>query len=140
MIRRPPRSTLSSSSAASDVYKRQVPIHRGGIHLVEKLPRSRLIPRHDAVRVRGAIMVNVINSLPDPIYHAYVEDVIIVLGEPILLRGSPDFGLQVSAFGIQDGFSLGVHAQLDLLLTEPLRDRRQEDAGYLAVHQQCLHR
>src|SRR5664280_3855347 len=28
MIRRPPRSTLSSSSAASDVYKRQA--HRGG--------------------------------------------------------------------------------------------------------------
>eukprot|EP00658_Telonema_sp_P-2_P070808 TRINITY_DN60202_c0_g1_i2.p1 TRINITY_DN60202_c0_g1~~TRINITY_DN60202_c0_g1_i2.p1 ORF type:complete len:183 (+),score=32.47 TRINITY_DN60202_c0_g1_i2:142-690(+) len=30
MIRRPPRSTLSSSSAASDVYKRQVPEH---VHL-----------------------------------------------------------------------------------------------------------
>src|SRR5664280_3900885 len=29
MIRRPPRSTLSSSSAASDVYKRQVPCGRG---------------------------------------------------------------------------------------------------------------
>src|SRR5674536_303542 len=29
MIRRPPRSTLSSSSAASDVYKRQRP-HRAG--------------------------------------------------------------------------------------------------------------
>ena len=29
MIRRPPRSTLSSSSAASDVYKRQFP-HSGG--------------------------------------------------------------------------------------------------------------
>eukprot|EP00658_Telonema_sp_P-2_P005361 TRINITY_DN12004_c0_g1_i2.p2 TRINITY_DN12004_c0_g1~~TRINITY_DN12004_c0_g1_i2.p2 ORF type:complete len:119 (-),score=33.09 TRINITY_DN12004_c0_g1_i2:51-407(-) len=28
MIRRPPRSTLSSSSAASDVYKRQVLWHR----------------------------------------------------------------------------------------------------------------
>src|SRR5665648_794959 len=27
MIRRPPRSTLSSSSAASDVYKRQVMVH-----------------------------------------------------------------------------------------------------------------
>ena len=27
MIRRPPRSTLSSSSAASDVYKRQVIVH-----------------------------------------------------------------------------------------------------------------
>src|SRR5674536_208507 len=28
MIRRPPRSTLSSSSAASDVYKRQAPARR----------------------------------------------------------------------------------------------------------------
>ena len=33
MIRRPPRSTLSSSSAASDVYKRQIPIgHADGIN------------------------------------------------------------------------------------------------------------
>eukprot|EP00658_Telonema_sp_P-2_P000184 TRINITY_DN10059_c0_g1_i5.p1 TRINITY_DN10059_c0_g1~~TRINITY_DN10059_c0_g1_i5.p1 ORF type:complete len:119 (+),score=25.58 TRINITY_DN10059_c0_g1_i5:126-482(+) len=35
MIRRPPRSTLSSSSAASDVYKRQKPegSGQGGDHL-----------------------------------------------------------------------------------------------------------
>src|SRR5664280_3429368 len=33
MIRRPPRSTLSSSSAASDVYKRKIP---GGIMAVEQ--------------------------------------------------------------------------------------------------------
>src|SRR5674536_184143 len=34
MIRRPPRSTLSSSSAASDVYKRQLMGKRGGaIHV-----------------------------------------------------------------------------------------------------------
>src|SRR5665648_46309 len=33
MIRRPPRSTLSSSSAASDVYKRQG--HTGAVHNVE---------------------------------------------------------------------------------------------------------
>src|SRR5664279_6510575 len=34
MIRRPPRSTLSSSSAASDVYKRQIRNHdvNGSIH------------------------------------------------------------------------------------------------------------
>eukprot|EP00656_Telonema_subtile_P009137 TRINITY_DN14282_c0_g1_i1.p1 TRINITY_DN14282_c0_g1~~TRINITY_DN14282_c0_g1_i1.p1 ORF type:complete len:103 (+),score=24.51 TRINITY_DN14282_c0_g1_i1:78-386(+) len=31
MIRRPPRSTLSSSSAASDVYKRQVSTQSTGI-------------------------------------------------------------------------------------------------------------
>ena len=30
MIRRPPRSTLSASSAASDVYKRQILIASGG--------------------------------------------------------------------------------------------------------------
>src|SRR5674536_211584 len=33
MIRRPPRSTLSSSSAASDVYKRQVGLFGGGLGL-----------------------------------------------------------------------------------------------------------
>src|SRR5664279_1096048 len=32
MIRRPPRSTLSSSSAASDVYKRQVHLQRNALH------------------------------------------------------------------------------------------------------------
>src|SRR5678815_5965621 len=31
MIRRPPRSTLDRSSAASDVYKRQAPPHPGGV-------------------------------------------------------------------------------------------------------------
>src|SRR5664280_3123235 len=31
MIRRPPRSTLSSSSAASDVYKRQLHLLEGGV-------------------------------------------------------------------------------------------------------------
>src|SRR5664279_5587175 len=35
MIRRPPRSTLSSSSAASDVYKRQVSAIGGSGDLVE---------------------------------------------------------------------------------------------------------
>src|SRR5664279_318317 len=60
MIRRPPRSTLSSSSAASDVYKRQVPdsTHRppgveqeaahGGFEVEIGCPPSRLPKlRHD---------------------------------------------------------------------------------------------
>src|SRR5450756_3242899 len=38
MIRRPPRSTQSRSSAASDVYKRQVPLHH--IFGSEELSRS----------------------------------------------------------------------------------------------------
>ena len=36
MIRRPPRSTLDRSSAASDVYKRQIPEPLGGAHLDPK--------------------------------------------------------------------------------------------------------
>eukprot|EP00658_Telonema_sp_P-2_P037784 TRINITY_DN2715_c0_g1_i5.p1 TRINITY_DN2715_c0_g1~~TRINITY_DN2715_c0_g1_i5.p1 ORF type:complete len:171 (-),score=26.60 TRINITY_DN2715_c0_g1_i5:186-698(-) len=35
MIRRPPRSTLSSSSAASDVYKRQVSTQSTGTHTLD---------------------------------------------------------------------------------------------------------
>src|SRR5665648_1298573 len=58
MIRRPPRSTLSSSSAASDVYKRQVPtvnsiliagkpmkVH---VSLAEKLDTNQLTLVNDA--------------------------------------------------------------------------------------------
>ena len=36
MIRLPPRSTLDRSSAASDVYKRQV-VHRGGVEILARL-------------------------------------------------------------------------------------------------------
>src|SRR5665648_936277 len=48
MIRRPPRSTLSSSSAASDVYKRQVstlrPYSPGGVLIVLTAAQGGSIP------------------------------------------------------------------------------------------------
>ena len=48
MIRRPPRSTLDRSSAASDVYKRQVEeVHQ----LLDRRPVLLLIDRADAGRV-----------------------------------------------------------------------------------------
>ena len=46
MIRRPPRSTQSRSSAASDVYKRQVPLPDEQVKLImdnDDLPGARLI-------------------------------------------------------------------------------------------------
>src|SRR5674536_219501 len=49
MIRRPPRSTLSSSSAASDVYKRQSPVGwraDGAAPDRRRRPTSSLRPRH----------------------------------------------------------------------------------------------
>ena len=56
MIRRPPRSTLDRSSAASDVYKRQIPLQaNGGYHTfgwaneILGLPNAYLlIPPRDA--------------------------------------------------------------------------------------------
>eukprot|EP00658_Telonema_sp_P-2_P042996 TRINITY_DN30959_c0_g1_i2.p1 TRINITY_DN30959_c0_g1~~TRINITY_DN30959_c0_g1_i2.p1 ORF type:complete len:287 (+),score=68.58 TRINITY_DN30959_c0_g1_i2:127-987(+) len=50
MIRRPPRSTLSSSSAASDVYKRQAPERAAGVNLLARAVRDgavvQLVPDH----------------------------------------------------------------------------------------------
>ena len=55
MIRRPPRSTQSRSSAASDVYKRQIPAGVGLIgyyFLIERLKkRRRIAQKNERFRV-----------------------------------------------------------------------------------------
>ena len=54
MIRRPPRSTLSSSSAASDVYKRQ---HERGVGKTERNMRGRARPQnHRTLRMGLGIL------------------------------------------------------------------------------------
>src|SRR5680860_1882344 len=58
MIRRPPRSTQSRSSAASDVYKRQDGVDQlGHIVIVEDLawlPRVRSDAEHRELRISGS--------------------------------------------------------------------------------------
>src|SRR5664279_4915267 len=62
MIRRPPRSTLSSSSAASDVYKRQVLKYDGAVQQGHSHLHNPLAPeagdvgqaRHDEAEHRSA--------------------------------------------------------------------------------------
>src|SRR5664280_3827010 len=56
MIRRPPRSTLSSSSAASDVYKRQLAVRRKG----ERVP----LAQPDDRRVVGLAQVDRVVRAP----------------------------------------------------------------------------
>eukprot|EP00658_Telonema_sp_P-2_P027066 TRINITY_DN20986_c0_g1_i2.p2 TRINITY_DN20986_c0_g1~~TRINITY_DN20986_c0_g1_i2.p2 ORF type:complete len:101 (+),score=31.69 TRINITY_DN20986_c0_g1_i2:133-435(+) len=70
MIRRPPRSTLSSSSAASDVYKRQevellevavLDQHQGdatGRHLEQEPVR---VPGHEAGPELGAVVTQAVS-------------------------------------------------------------------------------
>src|SRR5665648_495375 len=60
MIRRPPRSTLSSSSAASDVYKRQVFYHGQNIYASEVDPV--------AVRRRIGMVFQRPNPFPKSVY------------------------------------------------------------------------
>ena len=66
MIRRPPRSTLDRSSAASDVYKRQVP----NPYIVANLFEEPLPP---TVRGRGERIVYFINLPPNSKVHIYTS-------------------------------------------------------------------
>src|SRR5665648_1219610 len=50
MIRRPPRSTLSSSSAASDVYKRQRRVSNASNHLLAQNEFSGLEDSRDLIK------------------------------------------------------------------------------------------
>src|SRR5450756_3148177 len=52
MIRRPPRSTQSRSSAASDVYKRQIGLSGAGKTSVSKIIAGVLEPTNGEVLVR----------------------------------------------------------------------------------------
>eukprot|EP00656_Telonema_subtile_P048609 TRINITY_DN5836_c0_g1_i2.p2 TRINITY_DN5836_c0_g1~~TRINITY_DN5836_c0_g1_i2.p2 ORF type:complete len:137 (-),score=13.17 TRINITY_DN5836_c0_g1_i2:376-786(-) len=69
MLRRPPRSTLSSSSAASDVYKRQE-WNRAGANVVAS-PRCVLLAVPSATTMAAAqntVVIGIIvlaNALPD---------------------------------------------------------------------------
>ena len=67
MIRRPPRSTLSSSSAASDVYKRQ------GIN--------------DVGEVETSCNVTVTQAMEEPKFTSLLRSAKSVEGSPIKLEG-----------------------------------------------------
>src|SRR5678815_6180446 len=84
MIRRPPRSTLDRSSAASDVYKRQL--------LHERLRPEQLLGRtqpHLAIedvslhRVREPAIIDVHDSVAGSEEHVEVVPIAVNLGEPV---------------------------------------------------------
>src|SRR5205823_14399241 len=52
---------------------RGVPIDRGGIHFGKELLRMRLVARDNAVRVRRAIMIDVIDGLLQAVHDADIE-------------------------------------------------------------------
>src|SRR5664280_1813795 len=70
MIRRPPRSTLSSSSAASDVYKRQVinpPAIDNAVHTTPPIINAATIPELPVNPTETSITednISVINVIP----------------------------------------------------------------------------
>src|SRR5664280_3853238 len=75
MIRRPPRSTLSSSSAASDVYKRQRRIHLQDL----RRPEGTCNRRNIADEVEAKVVVE---GRVDRISHSHREERVAIGGRP----------------------------------------------------------
>src|SRR5664279_726533 len=89
MIRRPPRSTLSSSSAASDVYKRQLLYATAGAHGLGFLLLQRAFQNGSALASLGT-MTAAMNLLP-------MAAGVLLLGER-LPSGDPALALRIAAF------------------------------------------
>src|SRR5678809_1155487 len=85
MIRRPPRSTLDRSSAASDVYKRQVVHPR--FDLANDLARIAFIAR-EPVRASERYEILVTVELPDQLVVADQGRVEIIDSTPVNRRGA----------------------------------------------------
>ena len=82
----------------------------------------RLVLRDDAVRMRRAVLVDVVNRRFHAVHDPHIQDVIVVFGVKILLRCPADFGLRTSDFGLQNRLGIGVNAQLHVLLSQPLNN------------------
>ena len=74
MIRRPPRSTQSRSSAASDVYKRQLLVHEVGAVAAAALDEFFGRPREDSLTTLTE------NAVVTAFEESYVEDEDVLLG------------------------------------------------------------
>ena len=64
MIRRPPRSTLDRSSAASDVYKRQV-----------EHPKYKIVASYRSIEIRdyGAMIVAEVEVAGEPVSYTHLR-------------------------------------------------------------------
>eukprot|EP00658_Telonema_sp_P-2_P025476 TRINITY_DN20262_c0_g1_i1.p1 TRINITY_DN20262_c0_g1~~TRINITY_DN20262_c0_g1_i1.p1 ORF type:complete len:307 (-),score=51.98 TRINITY_DN20262_c0_g1_i1:349-1269(-) len=149
MIRRPPRSTLSSSSAASDVYKRQtlIDIHTGGGfkgspnelagHIRDFVP---FLVQH-AIRHKMHVAIFTNSRQVELIRGALVLRMPTIDARTILIRG------QGSNWGVPPG-NIGKHAHMlaamghfDSLQVSQCHDQanqRHGQVGQLAFRSICL--
>src|SRR5882672_1426531 len=83
--------------AAISESGRGIPIDGGGIDFAEELFGAGFVASHDAVGVGGAIMVNVVDRLPDALDDAQIQNVIVVFGVKILVGGGYEPELRVES-------------------------------------------
>src|SRR5450756_3204227 len=109
MIRRPPRSTQSRSSAASDVYKRQV-VYRGPRDLVvQEVEEPELRPGDVRVAVESAGVCGTDVRIFKGEHSAYADGVGRVPGHEIVGRVA-----EVGSGAVRPGLALG-----DLVFVAP---------------------
>src|SRR5665213_2572229 len=77
--------------AAVGEARARVPINRRRIHFGQELLRVRLVLRHDAVRVRRAVKIDVVNRAAHAVHYAHIQNVVVIFGEIILLGSSFEF-------------------------------------------------
>ena len=85
MIRRPPRSTQSRSSAASDVYKRQVKINSDENQALAGQFGVRGIPNVKAV-VDGQVVNEFTGALPESAVREFIDSLLPSPAEPLRLE------------------------------------------------------
>ena len=83
MIRRPPRSTLLYSSAASDVYKRQVIIHKilysENEKLLPNISKLEIQSRPEIIKPEKIVERDHVDALKDKASVLFLSDVLLII-------------------------------------------------------------
>mgnify|MGYP003380734502 CR=1 FL=1 len=87
MIRRPPRSTLDRSSAASDVYKRQTLTLAGGLNCQ---PGFRFSGSQTLLSGRGSVLTTGVHPVPVSYTHLRAHETVLDIVCRLLLEKKKD--------------------------------------------------
>ena len=107
-----------------------ISVHPRAIHPLQEFRGGRVIPSHNAIRMVGAMAVDMVYGRLQGVHHANGQDQVQVFRVPVRLCGR--------VAGNQRSGCL-VAAELDALGLHGLRQGRQEGLRHIPMHQQGFH-